>query len=242
MIVRINLHPERKIKAKPTPYNNVGVVLAVLLVVEIIVGIIVYVRLDESVRELQRVERNLAVERDELKSQLSELDAIKKQIEETNNLNSVLAKLTVMRVGPQFVLNEFARLMSNPRDVVARKAATEQGWTLSWDPENVIINKFQDIGNSQVEITGVARTPNDVYELWTRIKTSPLLRAFQLGEIKGSRDSSLNIEIQPFSLTVEANFNYQTQSGLDLINDMLKSDESGDANAAEGAQKAPAAN
>ncbi len=238
MIVRINLHPERKFKAKATPFKTVGIVLGIILLVEVIVCAVVYSNLDSEVKQLANQERQLTHERDEIKTRLADVDKIKKQIDELRNRELTFAKLAALRTGPQYVMNEMSRILSNPRDVVARKAATEQEWSLSWDPDNIIINKFIDSGNNQIEITGVARSMDDISEFWKRMKTSPLLRNVRLGEIKDSKDSSLNIVTQTFSFTADVNFNYQTQDGLALI-DMLTAEDKENAEApADGAAEA----
>lgn len=223
MIVRINLHPDRKVKAKSSPFKAIGAVLGVVIFIEIIACVIAYQSLDSTVKKYVAQERREAQERDEIKARLADVDKIKKQIDELRNREMTFAKLAALRTGPQYVLNELARILSNPRDVVARRAAQEAEWSLTWDPENIILTKFVDTGNSIIEIDGIARSNDDVGEFWKRLKSSPLMRNVTNGVVKEGRDSSLKITTQSFSFTAEVNFNYQTQDGLALI-DLLSSD------------------
>ena len=228
MIVRINLHPDRKAKSKSGPFKTVGVILGIVILVEIIACISTYNKINSSVKQLVAQERREAQERDEIKARLADVDKIKKQIEELRNREMTFAKLAALRTGPQYILNELARLLSNPRDVVARRAAQEAEWSLTWDPENIILTKFSDIGNSEIEIFGTARTNDDIGEFWKRLKSSPLMRNVRLGEVKDGHESTLKITTQSFSFTIEVNFNYQTQDGLALI-DLLTNESAEEA-------------
>ncbi len=232
MIVRINLHPDRKVKTKSNPFRMIGMVLGIVIIVEIIVCVFAYNSLDSTVKKYVAQERREAQERDEIKARLADVDKIKKQIDELRNRELTFAKLAALRTGPQYVLNELARILSNPRDVVARRAAQEAEWSLTWDPENIILTKFVDMGNSRIEIEGIARSNDDVGEFWKRLKSSPLMRDVTNGAVKEGRDSSLKITTQSFSFTAEVNFNYQTQDGLALI-DLLSSEAEENQNEAE---------
>ena len=224
MIVRINLNPDKKVKTKSSPNTTILLVLIIVLVLEVLVCIVISHNQSGTLSNYLNEESKRVAERDELKTSLGSVDKMKKEIEELRSREMTFAKLAALRTGPQYVLNEFSRLLSNPRDVVARKAAQSADWALAWDPENIIIKKFADIGTSQIEIEGTARNMDDISEFWKRMKTSPLMRNVRLGEIKDARDSSLSIVTQSFSFTADVNFNYQTQGGLATI-DMLTTEE-----------------
>ncbi len=227
MIVRINLSPNRKVKVKPSPKKNILIVLVIVLFIEIIACVYVSSNLDEEINGLVNRESDLTTQRDELKQKLGNVEKMKKEIEELRSREMTFAKLASLRTGPQYVLNELARILSNPREIVARKAASAAEWSLTWEPENVIITSFKDLGNSQIEIEGTARTMDDISEFWKRMKTSPLMRNVRLGEIKDSKEGSLNIVTQKFSFTADVNFNYQTQDGLSLIDMLTTQDDKG---------------
>ena len=228
MIIRINLHPAKK----PTTKSNPGTIF-LLFGILIAAGILgAFWVVGENIKaderkvkgEIQKVEASMS----EIKSRISDLTSIKQKIDELNNRQLILARLTSIRQGPQFVLNEFSHIMTNPRDVIARKEATEQGWLLAWEPENVIIETFKDVGNSQIEITGTARTMDDVQEFWTRMKTSKQLRNIRLLEISDKKDSISGDTVQDFTFRLDANFNYQTREGRELVDKLLSDDSSFD--------------
>lgn len=228
MIIRINLHPAKKPKTKSNP-GTIFLMFGILIAAGILGAFWVVgenVKADErKVKiEIQQVEGSIS----EIRSRISDLTSIKQKIEDLSKRQLVLARLTSIRQGPQFVLNEFSHLMTNPRDVIARKEATEQGWLLAWEPENVIIETFKDIGNSQLEITGTARTMDDVQEFWTRMKTSKQLRNIRLLEISDKKDSISGDTVQDFKFRLDANFNYQTREGRELVDKLLSDDSSFD--------------
>ncbi|MBO5752929.1 MAG: PilN domain-containing protein [Proteobacteria bacterium] len=228
MIIRINLHPAKKPKTKSNP-GTIFLLFGILIAAGILGAFWVVgenIKADErKVKgEIQKVEASMS----EIKSRISDLTSIKQKIDELNNRQLILARLTSIRQGPQFVLNEFSHIMTNPRDVIARKEATEQGWLLAWEPENVIIETFKDVGNSQIEITGTARTMDDVQEFWTRMKTSKQLRNIRLLEISDKKDSISGDTVQDFTFRLDANFNYQTREGRELVDKLLSDDSSFD--------------
>lgn len=243
MIIRINLHPAKKPKTKSNPgiaVFLVGVIIAIIIVI----GFYLHgENLKAQENAIKAKTANVESDIKEIKSRISDLASIKQKIADLNNRQLVLARLTSIRQGPQFVLNELSYLLTNPRDVIARKEATEQGWLLAWEPENVILQDFKDIGNSQIEISGYARSMDDIQELWTRLKTSSRFRNIRLLEIQDSKDSISGDTVQDFRFRMDANFNYQTKEGMELVEKLLSDDASTDEPAKPtdtGAQPAPA--
>ncbi len=234
MIIRINLHPNRKVKAKSNPAT--WVLLICFLIAIVILGLFwaVTSRLDDETEDLNLKSNQIQAEIDQIKERINDITTIRAKIEDLNKRQVILARYTSIRQGPQFVLNELSRLLSNPRDVVGRKEASELGWLLAWEPDNVMLKSFKDIGNGQIELNGTARTMEDIQEFWTRMKTSQLLRNIKLLEIKDSKDYATNEIVQEFTFSADANFNYQTQEGRALI-ESLTQEESPDAEDAEGA-------
>lgn len=222
MIVRINLHPDRKIKVKANPFQRGAILVLLLIVAELAIFVFAYMQVTERFETARRLEGTLNAEKTELEGRLSEVPKLEAAIGELSMREMTLAKLTSLRMGPQFVLNEISRVLSNPKDAVTRKAAVDNEWTLSWEPDSVMLRTFKDIGEGRIQIEGQARTMDDISEFWKRLKTSPLFRNVRLVEIKDSIDSSVNLPTQAFVFTLDANFNYQTRDGLALV-DMLTS-------------------
>lgn len=221
MIVRINLHPERKIKVKANPFQTGAIVILILIIAELAIFVFAYTQINERFEIARRAENTLNAEKVELESRLSEVPKLQAAIDELSQREMTLAKLTSLRMGPQFVLNELSRILSNPRDAVSRKSATDNEWILSWEPDSVMLRTFKDIGEGQVQINGQARTMDDISEFWKRLKTSPLFRNVRLVEIKDSVDSSINLPTQAFVFTLDANFNYQTRDGQRLVEQLI---------------------
>lgn len=237
MIIRINLHPNKKPKKKSNPGLMFVAIGIALLVFFVFVGFVTSSVTKNETKGVNSQIASVQAEIDKLNEDMKDADAIRNQIQELNNRQYVLARLTSVRIGPQYVMNEISRLLSNPRDVIARKEATEQGWLLAWEPENVMVNSIKDTGNGMIDIKGIARTMDDIQEFWTRMKTSPLLRNIELVEIRENTQSGLGEVTQQFTFTANANFNYQTAEGRAYIDALTQSDES-EASAPEGAAEA----
>ena len=126
------------------------------------------------------------------------------------------------------MLNEFGRLLSNPKDVLARKEAVELEWTLAWDPDSIYLKSFKEGENGAVELTGYARKMDDIYEFWTRMKTSPILRNVKFVESKDNHESNSD-STQAFTFTMIANFNYQTKEGLALVDSLTQTTDTQEA-------------
>lgn len=225
MIIRINLHPAKKQKTKDNP-GSVFVIIGIVLAVVIgIVCAILTSRKNDEERDYRSQTAQIESEIKSIKDRISDVTTIQSKIADLRSRELVLAQLTSIRQGPQFVLNEFARLMSNPTDLLERKEATDSGWQLAWDPDSVIIKSFKDIGNGEIQIDGYARSMDDIQEFWTRLKTSELLRNVRLIEIKDRRDSVTSENTQSFIFEMNANFHYQTQAGKDIIDALVKDDD-----------------
>lgn len=234
MIIRINLHPAKKQKAKENP----GLIFVLFgIIFAAVVGLVCFYftnNVKEETKQIRAETMQVENEINDIKTRIADVATIQTKITDLRNRELVLARLTSIRQGPQFVLNELARLMSNPTDVLAKKEATENGWQLAWDPDTVIIKTFKDIGNGEIQLEGYARTMDDIQEFWTRLKTSELLRNVRLIEIKDRRDSITNENTQSFIFEMNANFNYQTQAGRDIIDALIKDDDVSEENEAAG--------
>lgn len=224
MIVRINLHPNRKDVSKSNT-ATIALVVCVIMMLVIIVGFFLAAgELDKQTRQIKSRENQLQNEITEIESRIKGSDTIRAKIADMEKRQNVFARLAGVREGPQYVLNEISRILSNPRDVIARKEAAEKKWQLAWEPDNVLLQSFKDIGNGQIELLGTARSMDDIYEFWTRMKTSPILRNIKLNEIKNGRDSTTGEVTQTFNFTAEANFRYQTKEGAALVESLNKDD------------------
>ena len=222
MIIRINLHPQKKVQTKTNPATGVLAVCIILMIVIVAGFFLAASDLDTQTRQKKAQSNQVQNEIAAIQARIGDLASIRAKIADLNNRQIVLARLASIRQGPQYVLNELSRLLTNPHDKIKQKEMTEKGWTVAWDPESVILRTFKDIGNSEIELTGTARTMEDIYEFWTRMKTSTMLRNIELVEFKDSKDSITGDVTQNFVFTAEANFNYQTKAGQELVKSLTQ--------------------
>lgn len=217
MIIRINLHPDKKAKAESSPGTAVMAVL-ILLGMCIAVGFMfVSQDIEKETKKFKSEANQIQAQIDEVNSRIKDVKEVQTKISELEARMKILGRLTSNRVGPQYVLNELSRLMANPRDVISRKEANELGWTVAWEPDNIVLEGFKDIGNNTISINGISRSMEDIQELWTRMKTSTILRNIKLIEIKDMKSSGSTGNAQAFVFEAEANFNYRTKDGRALV-------------------------
>lgn len=224
MMIRVNLNPARKPKKKTGKGPVVFGAAVAAAVFAIGISLMASGACEKEKKRLARQTSSYQAEIEAIKARIADSQKMEAARRELKAREITLAKLASIRRGPQFVLNEFSRLLSNPRDIVARKIANEEGWLLAWEPENIILRTLKELGNGHIQVEGTARAMDDVYEFWTRMKTSKLLRRVELVEIKGARDSGTGEQAQSFVFRMEANFNYQTEEGLALV-ELLTSEQ-----------------
>ena len=227
MIIRVNLHPAKKPKVKANPGAYVVAVGAIIMVV-IVFGFLLHAGdIDTETRKVYARNAEVQTKIDEVNSRIQDVGAMQTKIKELNERQVILARLASIRQGPQYVLNEFGRLLSNPKNVLARKEAVEQEWTLAWDPDSIFLKSFEEGEDGMISVSGKARTMDDIYEFWTRMKSSPILRNVKFVESKDSNEA-LTDSSQAFSFTAYANFNYQTKEGLALVDSLTQSNDVSD--------------
>lgn len=224
MIIRINLHPAKKPKVKKNP--GVYVVLAGgVVMVLIIAGFLIQAsKINSETKQFKSRNAEVQSQINEVQGRIQDVGVMQGKIKELNERQIILARLASIRQGPQYVLNEFGRILSNPKEVLARKEAVELEWTLAWDPDSIFLKTFKEGEKGLIEVTGTARNMDDIYEFWTRMKTSPILRNIKFVESKDSREASSDTA-QAFQFTANANFNYQTKEGLALVDSLTQTND-----------------
>lgn len=228
MIIRINLHPAKKPKVKTNP-GVYFVVAGLAIMVVVIAGFFLMAgQINDQTKQLKGRNAELQSKITEVQARIQDVGVLQGKIKELNERQIILARLASIRQGPQYVLNEFGRLLSNPKDVLARKEAVELEWTLAWDPDSIYLKSFKEGENGAVELTGYARKMDDIYEFWTRMKTSPILRNVKFVESKDNHESNSD-STQAFTFTMIANFNYQTKEGLALVDSLTQTTDTQEA-------------
>ena len=228
MIIRINLHPAKKPKVITNP-GVYFVVAGLAIMVVVIAGFFLMAgQINDQTKQLKGRNAELQSKITEVQARIQDVGVLQGKIKELNERQIILARLASIRQGPQYVLNEFGRLLSNPKDVLARKEAVELEWTLAWDPDSIYLKSFKEGENGAVELTGYARKMDDIYEFWTRMKTSPILRNVKFVESKDNHESNSD-STQAFTFTMIANFNYQTKEGLALVDSLTQTTDTQEA-------------
>ncbi len=219
MMVRINLVPGKKRSGVPggdALWRLVAAML-VLLLAQLFVLYFIYDGKAQDVKRAQGEVQRMTADAEKLEREIAALPDVEKRAAELEARERTLARLASVRNGPQHVLDELKRVMSRPRDPASVKMAKDAGWNISWEAENVFLNKIVEERPGALQLEGAARGLDDVAELWLRLRTSRLFRNVRLASIKKGRDSGLGVDVQTFVFYAEANFRYQTKDGEELM-------------------------
>lgn len=217
MMVRINLVPGKKRASASEVLWKVMAVMAILLIAELVLMYFAWSAKDEEVtkrnQELQQAQQQI----DRLKAENVNLAGIEKQNEELLKRERALQELAAIRVGPQYLLDELKSLLSLPTTRAAIKQARKDGWNVAWEASNVFLESFVEVEPGTVRIVGDARTLDDVAEFWLRLRTSDLFQNVRLAGIEERKVQELETPLQRFEFFAKANFYYQTEAGVKLL-------------------------
>ena len=230
MMVRINLLPGKKGGAANAVLWRLVTVMVLLFVAEL--GFLYYLH-DGKASEIKKRTGELTSAQQhvkQLESEVANLPNLEKQNQELEQRERALAELAAIRIGPQHLLDELQRILMRPTTKASIKQAKSAQWNVGWEAENVFLNKFYEESDGLVYIEGNARGLDDVAEFWLRLRSSKLFQEVRLANIVEEKSSRLDLNLLHFVFTVRANFYYQTQEGLALI-DELESGQTEDSKA-----------
>jgi type IV pilus assembly protein PilN len=220
-MIRINLLPGAPRKAAkaagaaaggpaPTAWF-VGYAVASVLV---IAGLwLFYAQLSRDLREQVAQNQQLEADIDELERQSADLDDVRAALDESRELEAVVAELQRARFGPTRVLMEVAHILSeagaptiDPRRLEElRRENPLAGFNQTWDFHRLWLTSFEE-EDREVTIQGVGRTNEDVAELLRRLTLSDLFENVHLTRTEAHADTETHLEFINFELEARVRY------------------------------------
>ena len=212
-MIRINLLPASKRQARAQAAGPAGVTgwvigyLGAALVCGVILTV-VYTQFSGELRELAA--RNLALE-DEialLESQTADIDDVRAELEQSRELEEVVAELQRARLGPTRLMVELSHVVSSGggpsidarRLEELRRDNPLAGFNPGWDHRRLWLTEFREEERA-IELHGTGRTNEDVAELLRRLTLSDLFEDITLTRTESAEDSETHLDLIAFEMS-----------------------------------------
>lgn len=213
-MIRINLLPQKGARAAVGAAGQgwLAIVLG-LVVVEVIVGLVLYgfkqEELDDWKQKNQALERQIQLSKEQVKNHAE----VQKKLARLRAREDAIAKLQSARTGPTAMLLEIARLLTRgrgPTIAPERLSQVENENPLAmyngnWDPRRLWLTDF--VENSRtVLLKGLARDGEDVSELARRMNLSSYFYDVRLLPAKRARAAAGGVEWVSFQLEARVRY------------------------------------
>ena len=187
-MIRINLLPvsdeDRISQARIQLLLFIG-----LLVIEAIVLFLIYASNSSEIEELDKELNKKRAVVAQIKKDVQDADALKKETEKLEKQLDVLNQLKQKRSGKQKAAYEMQSMMSPPRDEEDRFAQLQKNWNVEWDTRRLWINTLTESAGV-FELEGGAVNADDVAEFLQRLNTAEHFYDIQLDIVQAKQDSS----------------------------------------------------
>jgi type IV pilus assembly protein PilN len=209
-MIRINLLPVQQDRQRQFGKQQflVGVVL---LLVEVVALYFVHGNKAEVLADKKAEQAALQQEIEQLRAATEENERLNQQKEGLQQMARVLEELEANRAGPVQVLDEVKLMLNQPGNDLERTAQEMRRWNLNWDPRNLWLTDFTEVGGS-VSITGAAMSNDDIAEFNTRLATSVYFSGVRLNSTRATTDTALG-RIFTFQLTARVNYGIVDDQG-----------------------------
>jgi Tfp pilus assembly protein PilN len=211
-MIRINLLPTKKQRAASSGRSLIFLALA-LVVVEIIGVGALHASRSSRRDELVRANEEVRTRIDRIKTEISDHDAIRAEIEHIQKRDEVIEQLKAARTGPVLALMELAGILSPgggprvPREVLEqmRRDNPLTAPNERWDPRRLWITGFSE-ETRKVELVGEARGHDDVAEFLRRLNVSPYFDEVRLVKTQSATNAELHLELVQFEIECTARY------------------------------------
>jgi type IV pilus assembly protein PilN len=142
-----------------------------------------------------------------LSAQSADIDQVRAQLEQSQELERVVGELQRARYGPTRVLMELSHILSasggptvDPERLEAiRRDNPLAGFNPTWDTRRLWLTSFVE-EERHVEIHGLGKTNEDVAEFLRRLSLSESFNEVQLTKTEATTDSVTHIDLISFEL------------------------------------------
>ncbi len=212
MMVRINLLPNaRKQRASAggegsaTPWIIAYVATAF---VTVLVCALIYFNGTGTLDEQRAQNAALQVQITALEAQSANIDEVRAQLAESQELEDVVGELQRARFGPTRILMELSRILSasggptvDPERLEAiRRDNPLAGFSPTWDTRRLWLTSFTE-EDRHVEIHGLGKTNEDVAEFLRRLTLSESFGDVTLTKTEAVTDAESHLDLISFELS-----------------------------------------
>ena len=197
-MIKINLLPPRKKKAVVAGQRHLLFIILVLLV-ESLGFAFIYQQRSQTLQKKQDNNTGIQTEVRRLKKEIGDLDKLKKERKELEKQQAILDSLERARSGPVKVLDEVAFLLTQAITENAQFELQMRGLNTTWDPRRISLGNFKE-ADRKVQITGVAKTNDDVAEFMKRLESSIHFYNVQLSFTKTTSYRNIDIPVIAFDI------------------------------------------
>ena len=187
-----------------------------LLVIEAIVLFLIFASNNSEVDELDAELNKKRAVVAQIKKDVQDADALKKETEKLEKQLDVLNQLKQRRSGPVKVLDELQSMMSPPRDEEDRFAQLQKNWNVEWDPRRLWLVDFKENmskeGKSQFELVGAAMNHDDVAEFLQRLTTAEHFYDIKLDEVVSAPIKVAQKEVPKVNFKINGKLSYLGKS------------------------------
>ena len=188
-----------------------------LLVIEAIVLFLIFASNNSEIEELDTELNKKRAVVAQIKKDVQDADALKKETEQLEKQLDVLNQLKQRRSGPVKVLDELQAMMSPPRDEEDRFAQLQKNWNVEWDTRRLWINKLSE-SKGVFALEGGAVNADDVAEFLQRLNTAEHFYDIQLDIVQaqqtsgGTSNGRATQAVRYVSFKLEGKVSYQGKS------------------------------
>jgi type IV pilus assembly protein PilN len=215
-MIRVNLLPQKREAARrSTPEGGQTWMLAIIGAVLLeIVGLIFFHKSKQD--DLQKIAQNnqkIDANIQEIKSQISNHDAITAQLKDLRDREEAIQKLQSARTGPTSALLEVAKVLTPGRGPTVDRDRLEQLKrdnpgsvpNPNWDPRRLSLTGYQE-SDRKVKIVGQARDGEDVSEFLRRLTLSDYFYEVSLMPASKSIDAVTKLELIKFEFSAKVRY------------------------------------
>lgn len=216
-MIRINLLPQAKAKAKgaPSPGSGQGWLVAYFAAVLVSCALLagVYFVYSARLEERQRRNADLQAQITQARTLSANLDEVQGKLKRSQDLERVVGELQKARLGPTRVLMELSRILSINGGPTIDPQRLEQlkrdnplaGYNPGWDGRRIWVTSFKEEERA-CTILGVGKTNEDVAEFLRRLALSDLFEEVTLEKTQAQTDADTQLPMIGFELTAKVRY------------------------------------
>jgi type IV pilus assembly protein PilN len=217
-MIRINLLPSARKQARATSGGDGGqtpwfIAYAAAALVAMLVCALLYFngnrRRDEQLAQNHALEGEIEV----VSRQAANIDEVRAQLAQSQELEEIVAELQRARFGPTRVMMEMSRILSmgggptiDPQRLEdLRRGNPLAGFNPSWDTRRLWLTSFVE-EDRVVEIHGLGKTNEDVAEFLRRLALSDVFTGVQLTKTEAVVDQQSHLDLIAFELSCSVQY------------------------------------